>query len=110
MARIIVRMFDNTRWHSHGVAGDVVVGSEREALKVAARYNATARPGTHALALSAATSATFLARGKSTAGNNRMVHVIRDIDGDHAVAYCGARIPRQPQTTQDQLPKCKRCH
>jgi hypothetical protein len=110
MARIIVRTFDNTRWHSRGVAGEIVLGSVQEATKYAARYNATARPGTHALALSAAASATFLARGKSTAGNNRMVHVIRDIDGDHAVAYCGARIPRQPQATQNQLPKCKRCH
>lgn len=110
MPKIIVRGFDNSRWHSKGVAWDHVVNSEAEAIAYAARYNATARPGTHALALSEAASATFLARGRSTAGNGRAVHVIRDVAGDHFVAYCGARIPRQAQQSQERLPRCKRCH
>lgn len=48
--------------------------------------------------------------GNSTAGNNRMVHVIHRVETDWYTARCGARVPKRPQSTQDTLPECKRCH
>lgn len=49
------------------------------------------------------------AYGSATAGNNRRVHLIRRTVTDGFVTMCGALTPRRPQTTQEQLPKCKRC-
>lgn len=47
--------------------------------------------------------------GRATAGNNRKIHAIRQTLELHYVTLCGALVPKRPQTTQQQLPKCKRC-
>lgn len=45
----------------------------------------------------------------ATAGNNRRVHLVREVWHDHNLTMCGAETPRSPQTTQEPLPKCQRC-
>ena len=45
----------------------------------------------------------------ATAGNNRRVHIVRATHPDYNLTECGVRTPRQPQTTQERLPKCRRC-
>lgn len=50
--------------------------------------------------------------GRATAGNNRKIHAIRGevTEPRHEyVTLCGIRVPARPQTTQQPLPKCKRC-
>lgn len=49
-------------------------------------------------------------QGRATAGNNRKVHVILREQGDSEfLTMCGIKTPRRPQTTQERLPKCRRC-
>lgn len=55
--RIIVRQFDNTRWHSNGVAGDAVFRSTEEAESYAARIRPHLRPGQSVAVLSRDASA-----------------------------------------------------
>jgi len=107
--RIIVRQFDNTRWHSNGVAGDTVCVDRAAAELHLARILPHLAPGQRALILSRQASADALVYGRAAAGNNRRVHVLRRDAGTYNVAMCGARIPKQPQTTQERLPKCHRC-
>jgi hypothetical protein len=49
------------------------------------------------------------AAGNATAGNNRKVHLLKEQTADNFKTLCGTWVPRRPQTTQVQLPKCKRC-
>lgn len=45
----------------------------------------------------------------ATAGNNRKVHAVREVLAHGFRTYCGLITPRRPQTTQERLPKCRRC-
>lgn len=48
-------------------------------------------------------------KGQATAGNNKSVHIVRLTLSTHFTTMCGLKVPRKPQTTQEQLPKCRRC-
>ena len=47
--------------------------------------------------------------GMATAGNNRKVHLIAYDTDEGFHTLCGLDTPKRPQTTQDTLPKCRRC-
>lgn len=47
--------------------------------------------------------------GMSTAGDNSMIHRIAHVATSVFRTTCGRLVPRQPQETQEPLPRCPEC-